>query len=102
MDKTLQKVIAIVLSDELEPDRINQLLDEGLASYEETVAEYVTFDGTEEADRIYNDLIGLFESAQGRNGSRGWWTTADKYARDDERGPRCRFDDEGNVVGTNY
>lgn len=97
MDEKLQKAIAVILADEMEPDRINDYVENGpLAS---TADEFnVLGVGADELDVIKT----LFVLAQDYNGSRGWLTTEDKYMPDDERGPRCRFDDEGNIVGTNY
>lgn len=97
MDEKLQKAIAVILADEMEPDRINDYVENGpLVS---TADEFdVLGVGADELDVIKT----LFVLAQDYNGSRGWLSTADKYAPDDERGPRCRFNDEGNIVGTNY
>lgn len=97
MDEKLLRAIAIILADEMEPDRINDYVENGpLASTADAFS--VIGVGADELATIK----ALFESAQDYNGSRGWLTTEDKYAPEDERGPRCRFDAEGNVAGYNY
>lgn len=92
MDEKLRDAIAIVLSDELEPDRINELVDTGLEDHQ------AAFDEREIPKGVRQELVELFDRAQGRNGSRGWISTYDKYLPTYEGRPRCSFTEDGEVV----
>lgn len=70
----LSRAMAIVISETMEPDEINRIVNGGLASYSEEFARF----GIDDA--VVECVMEFYLDAQSRNGSRGWYDNEDKYA----------------------
>ena len=89
----LYDALAIVLSDVMEPDDINRVVDGGLVEFAEEFKRFGI--GDTEACAVAQ----VFENAQSRNGSRGWVDNETKYASLSGGAQRVEFDERGNVIG---
>lgn len=92
----LYDALAIVISDVMEPDDINRIVESDLFEFAEEFRRH------EIGDKEKDAVIEIFMNAQSRNGSRGWVDNESKYAPASEGAPRVEFDESSNVIGPRH
>lgn len=95
MDK-LKTALAIIISDSMEPDDINRIVEDGLATFSDEFEKWEI--GNEEIETA----LAIFTDAQARNGSRGWVDNLTKYSPMANRPPRVVFYKDGSIKGVRY